>query len=212
MATATFGRKWLEGILENEELSVKEKAKQIIDGHLTEMDEIKEERDSLKAEAGKAAELQKQLDEKNGGEDYKQKYEDEKKAFEDFKKQTTAAAETAKVTAAYRSLLLSEGISEKRVEGIIKVAEARGDIAKMKLGEEGLENADKLKEAIAAEWGDWKASVTTQGAQVEKPPHTSKNTMTKDEIYRRDESGRYVHSTEERQRAIAENPQLFGKG
>ena len=85
---ASFARKWLEGILENEELSAKEKAQQIMDGHIAVTDGLKEERDSYKADADKAADLQKQLEDLTAsGEDFKKKFESEHKAFEDFKKQ-----------------------------------------------------------------------------------------------------------------------------
>lgn len=202
----SFGRKWLEGILENEELTSKEKAQQIMDGHITVTDGLKEERDGYKADAEKAADLQKQLDDLSNGEDFQKKYEDEHKAFEDFKKQTASEAEAAKVKAAYRKLLAGEGISEKRLDGIIKVAEARGDLKKVKLDKDGnFEDADGLKKAINDEWGEFKTIVTERGAEVEKPPQTDKPTKTREEILA-------IKDVGERQKAIAENLKLFGKG
>ena len=195
-----FGRKWLDEILQNEELSAKEKAQKIMDEHISVTDALKDDRDKFKGEAEKAADLQKQLDGMNGGEDYKKKYEDEHKAFEDFKKQTAQSAETAKVKAAYRKLLADEGISEKRLDSILKIT----DFDKMKLDKEGnLENISDLKKAINEEWSEFKTTVTTKGAQVEKPPQTSKATKTKEEIFA-------IKDTAERQKAIAENHELFG--
>ena len=126
---ASFARKWLEGILENEELSTKEKAQQIMDGHIAVTDGLKDERDSFKTEAEKVADLQKELDDLKNGEDFKKKFEDEHKAFEDFKKQTANEAEAAKVKSAYRKLLAGEGIGEKRLDSILKVS----DLSKLKL-------------------------------------------------------------------------------
>ena len=196
----SFGRKWLEGILDNEELSTKEKAQKIMDGHITVTDGLKEERDGFKAEAEKAADLQKQLDDQANGEDWQKKYEDEHKAFEDFKKQTASDAEAARIKAAYRKLLAGEGIGEKRLDSILKVT----DLSKLKLNKDGnFDNEDDLKNAINDEWGEFKTTVTQRGAVVEKPIQTGKATKTKDEIMA-------INDTAERQRAIAENHELFG--
>lgn len=197
---ASFARKWLEGILENEDLTAKEKAQQIMDGHIAVTDGLKDERDSYKAEAEKAADLQKQLDDKNGGENWQEKFEKEHQAFEDFKKQTASEAEAAKVRSAYRKLLAGEGISEKRLDSILKVT----DLSKMKLDKDGsLEKADELKKAINEEWGEFKTTVTEKGAVVEKPLQTGKATKTKEEIFA-------IKDTAQRQKAIAENHELFG--
>lgn len=195
-----FGRKWLDGILEDEELSPKEKAQKIIDEHINVTNGLKDERDNYKAEAEKAADLQKQLDDKANGENWQEKYEKEHEAFEDFKKQTAADAEAGRVRAAYRKLLSGEGISEKRIDSILKVT----DFSKMKLDKDGnLEGEEDLKTAINDEWGDFKTTVTEKGAVVEKPPQVGKATKTKEEIFA-------IKDTAERQKAIAENHELFG--
>lgn len=193
---ASFARKWLEGILENEELSAKEKAQQIMDGHIAVTNGLKDERDALKEQAEKAVELQKQLE---NGEDFRTKYEEEHKAFEEFKKRTATDAETAKVKTAYRKLLADEGISEKRLDSILKLT----DLSKMKLDKDGnLEDVESLKKAINEEWGEFRTTVSERGAVVEKPL-TGKTKMTKDEIYA-------IKDTAQRQQAIAENHELFG--
>lgn len=202
----SFSRKWLDEILQDDELSAKEKAQRIMEGHIEVTNGLKDERDSFKEQAGKAADLQKELEGIKGGEDWQKKYTDEHKAFEEYKKQRAADAAAAKVRAAYRSLLLAEGYSEKRVDGMVKVAEARGDLSKLKLGEnDTFENADELKAAIAAEWGEFKASVSEQGAKVAKPPQTGKSTLTRAEIMAEKD-------TTKRQQLISENLELFGKG
>lgn len=203
MANFSFSRKWLEAILENEELSPKEKAQQIMEGHIDITDGLKDERDTFKKQAeeqgNKAADLQKQLDGITGGEDFKKKYEDEHKAFEDFKKQTASDAEATKVKAAYRKLLAEEGISEKRLDSILKVT----DLSGMKLDKDGnLAGVDDLKKAIADEWGEFKATTTERGASVANPPNVGKATKTKDEILA-------IKDKSERQQAIAENHELF---
>lgn len=200
MATVSFGRKWLAGIIRNEDLSPEEKEQQIMDGHIAVTDGLKDERDTYKQEAEKAADLQKQLDEKNGGENWQEKFEKEHQAFEDFKKKTASEAEAARVRTAYRKLLAGEGIGEKRLDSILKVT----DLTKIKLDKDGnLENVDGLKKAINEEWGEFKTTVTEKGAVVEKPLQTGRATKTKEEIMA-------IKDTDERQKAIAENHELFG--
>ena len=195
-----FGRKWLDEILQNDDLTAKEKSQKIMDEHISVTNGLKDERDSYKEQADKAADIQKELDGIKGGEDWKKKFEDEHKAFEDFKKQTAQNAETAKVSAAYRKLLADEGISEKRLDAILKVT----DLSKVKLDKDGnLEDAENLKKAINDEWGEFKTTVTERGAQVDKPPQIGKAKMTKEEIYA-------IKDAEQRQKAIAENHELFG--
>lgn len=172
----------------------------VIEEHTAVTDALKKERDGYKEQAEKAADLQKQLDDLANGEDFKKKFEDEHRAFEDFKKQTASEAEAAKVRSAYRKLLAGEGISEKRLDAIIKVTDFSG----MKLDkDENLEKADELKKAINSEWGEFKTTVTERGAQVDKPPQTGKSKMSKEEIYA-------IKDTAQRQKAIAENHELFG--
>ena len=195
-----FARKWLKGVLENDELTLEEKAGQIIDRHLGEVNEIKEQRDTYKAEADKAADLQKQLEEINSGEDFKTKYEKEHQDFEDFKKKTADEAEASKVRAAYKSLLVDEKIGAKRIDSICKLT----DFTKMKLGKDGkLEGEEDLRKTINDEWGEFKTAVSERGAVVEKPPQIGKATKTKEEIFA-------IKDTAERQKAIAENHELFG--
>ena len=195
-----FGRTWLKNILQEEDKSVEEKVAEIMKEHVSVTDSLKEERDGYKEQAGKTADLQKQLEDLQSGDNFKEKYEKEHEAFENFKKQTASDAEAAKVKAAYRKLLAGEGIGEKRLDSILKVT----DFSKMKLDKDGnLEKADELKKAINDEWSDFKTTVTERGATVEKPPQTGKTKMTKEEIFA-------IKDTTQRQKAIAENHELFG--
>ena len=190
-----FTRTWLKSVTKDDEM-----VNAIMEEHVNVVDGLKQKMESLKAEADKAADLQKQLEGLQGGENWQEKFEKEHQAFEDFKKQTASDAEAAKVKAAYRKLLAGEGISEKRLDSIIKVT----DFSKMKLDKEGnLNDADELKKAINSEWAEFKTTVTERGATVETPPQVGKATKTKSEIYA-------IKDKAERQKAIAENHELFG--
>ena len=192
-----FTRTWLKNITKDDDM-----VNALMEDHVALVDGLTQKMDSLKEQADKAADLQKQLEGLQGGENWQEKYEKEHNAFEDYKKQAAKDAEAAKVKAAYRKLLADEGISEKRLDSILKVT----DLSKIKLDKEGnLENADELKKAINTEWSDFKTTVTEKGATVDKPPQTGKPVKTREEILS-------IKDTTERQKAIAENLNLFQKG
>lgn len=179
-----------------------EQVKAVMEEHVSVTDALKADRDKFKQEAEKLPGVQKELDDLKGGENWQQKFEDVVKAFDDFKAKTARDVEAAKVRAAYRKLLIEEKIGEKWLDRVMESA----DFSSMKLDKDGnLADSDKLKEALDAKWGDVKTTVTTQGAKVETPPQTGKATVTKEQILA-------IKDSSERQRAIAENLNLFGKG
>lgn len=132
-------------------------------------------------------------------------YKDLKKAFDDYKEAQTAKETRAAKETAYRDLLKASGVSEKRIDTIMR---ASGPIIDgLELAEDGkAKDADKLTEGIKAEWADFIPTTTTQGAPTANPPaNTGGGKMTKADIYRKDDHGRYVMSAAERQKALIEN-------
>ena len=185
-----------------------EKAEQIRSAHLETVDPLKAERDKYKEDAEKLSsteqelsELKKTLD--SGKEDsYKVKYEALKEDFEEFKKGIETEKLTAKKESAYRQILKDVGISDKRIASILKVS----DINKIEFDEEGkVQGEDKLKEEIRTEWSDFIQTAKVEGASVANPPSNSgsKTTKTREEI-------RAIKDAGERQKAMLENPSLFG--
>ena len=172
----------------------------IIEEHTTVTDALKKQRDDYKNDAEKLAKVQKELDDlKANGGDWEKKYNDEHKAFEDFKKDTAEKEISAKIRTAYRALLKENNVGEKHIESILKVT----DFSKIKLDKEGkLENSEKLAESIKSDWDGFITTTESKGANVETPPSGSKGKMTKEEIMK-------IKDTTERQKAIAENHELF---
>ena len=185
-----------------------EKAEQIISAHLETVDPLKAERDKYKEDAEKLSSTQKELEDlkksvDSGKEDsYKVKYEALKEDFEEYKKGIESKELTAKKESAYRQLLKDVGISEKRINSILKVS----DINSIEFDEDGkVKGEDKLKEEIRTEWNDFIQTSKTEGASVANPPANagSKTTKTREEI-------RAIKDAGERQKAMLENPSLFG--
>lgn len=97
--------------------------------------------------------------------EYKAKYEAVKKELEGMK----AAQAHQQKEAAYRNLLAKANISEKRVATVIKASAA--EIDALELDESGeVVGADKLVEAIKAEWADFVVYTVTKGVDTCNPP------------------------------------------
>jgi hypothetical protein len=158
-----------------------DKATVIVERHREIVDEITTERDTLKEKADQLAEVQKQLNkykkaeeeaEKNAEKDpYKVKYEAIKEEFENYKKDIQNKEITAKKTEAYKKLLKDAGVSEKRIEAVLKVS----NIDSLEFDDEGkVKEADKLTESIKTEWSDFIQTDKVEGATTANPPTTTK--------------------------------------
>ena len=179
----------------------------VIEEHNLVTEALKQQRDGYKADAEKLPQVQQKLDELKGIEDYKAKYEKEHSAFEKYKADVQAEADLGKVKEAYKSILADEKISPRWVDPIIRME----DFSSMKLDEKGnLADADKLRQMVREKYPEYIATERTEHEKIATPPEVKGGAkLTRDDIFRRDERGHYVLSTEERQKAIAENPQAF---
>ena len=183
-----------------------EKIDQIIDAHSETVDALKADRDAYKEDASKLAAVQKELDElkAKGNDGYMAKYEAEKAAH-DALKADIAAKETKKAkTDAYRELLKGANIDEKRIATILR-AEAP-TIDKIELDADGkIKNAEQYTQSIKSDWADFIVTQSAKGTNTATPPANggAASTKTKEDILKIKDAG-------ERQKAIAENPTLFG--
>lgn len=182
-----------------------DKVDEIISAHTEVTDSLKEERDKFKADAEKLPTVEAERDELKakleGGDPYKEKYEALQAEYDKFKADVDAKATTAMKEKALRGMLRDIGISEKRMDTIVKVT----DIDAIELDETGaMKDGDTMRESLKAEWGDFITATRTEGATSPNPPaNTGKATMTKEQI-------RAIADPVARQKAMAENPSLFG--
>lgn len=160
-----------------------EKIDQIIEAHTDVTDSLKADRDKYKADAERSYDLERQLEEAHEERDkalekanetkddpYKEKYESEKQAFADYKKSIEAEQTKAKKVTAYRELLKKAGVSEKRIDSVIKVT-AIDDI---ELDADGaIKDAAEKEKAIKDEWADFIPKTHDEGAGTETPPDAS---------------------------------------
>lgn len=171
----------------------------IIALHIGVVDPLKDDLQKAKEDADKLPTVQKELNDlktaQKNGEDYKLKYD----AL--VQENAEKAAKTAK-TDALRKLLKDIGISDKRLDSVLKIS----DIGAIKLTDKGeIENAEKLKESLKTEWADFIVTREEHGANPATPPQNNggKKYTSKDEILA-------IKDTAERQKAIVDNRNLFG--
>lgn len=178
-----------------------EKIDQIIEAHTETVDALKEERDNYKAEAEKLPDVQKELnkikettaqdDAKNP---YKVKYDALKEEFKAYKDEVSAKEVKADKTKAFRDLLKEVGVSEKRLDSVIKVT----DIDSIELEDGKIKDVDALKSSVKEEWADFIPTEGTKGANVSNPPANNGGAVkTKEEI-------KAIKDTSERQQAWKE--------
>lgn len=188
-----FTRKWLSALgIEADKID------EIISAHIEVVDGLKKERDELSdkvtslTEANKALDTEKRQLEKGHGEEYNEL----KKQFDEFKNDVQNKEIRAEKERAYTELLRNAGVSEKRINAILKVTDIDGielDKDKKIKGE-----AEKLND-IKSEWAEFIETKSVQGAKTPTPPQTNGGTAykTKEEILK-------IKDTTERQKAWAD--------
>ena len=158
-------RKFLEG------MGIDEKqVESIIEAHSETVNGLKADRDKYKEQAGKVADLQKQLEEaeaaSGSGDEWEQKYQDEHQAFEDFKAQVETEKAEADKAQAYRGMLMAAGIDPKRIDAIMRVT----DLSQVEIEDGKLKDTEKLQESAKQEWADFVVKSNTQGSNPANPP------------------------------------------
>lgn len=180
-----------------------EKIDQIIEAHTETVDGFKDKVNEYKEKAEKYDGVKKELDElKDGDNDWQKKYEKEHSDFEAYKTDVTAKETKRTKEHAVREFLKSAGVSEKRLDAVLKVT----NLDDFELDKDGkIKDADKHTETVKTEWADFIEITSTQGANTANPPaNTGKGTTkTKEEIMA-------IKDTATRQAEIAKNPSLFG--
>ena len=189
--------------------NMSEAVDKIIDGHVTSVNALREDIAKYKADAEKLPTVQKELDDMkaNSNDGWKEKHDKLKDEFDTYKKDVEAKETHNKKVEAYKAILKDANLSEKGIEKAIKYAEWD----KIELEADGkIKGASDHIKAVKEEWAEYVTTTTTTGAKTSTPPaNTGGAKLTKADIYKKDERGRYVLSASERQKALAENPELL---
>jgi hypothetical protein len=180
---------------------------EIITAHTETVSGLKDELDkanSYKEKADKFDGVQKELNDlkaevaKNGG----KSYEALKKEFDDYKADVARKEARAAKEAAYKDVLKDAGVPEKHFAKILKYSDVDG----VELDEKGkIKTASDLLKSIKEEWADHIETKGKSGAETPNPPGGAGKgaKMTKEQIMQ-------ITDTAERQKAMMDNPEVFG--
>lgn len=196
-------RKFLKGMgLTDEQVDT------IIEAHAETVDGLKEKLAKAEADAATLEAVTKERDALKAGGDFKEKYEAEHKAFDEYKKSITAKETRAAKEKAVRAYLESKSITGGNLDIAMRGLSAEIDAAE--LDGEKIKDTKPLDDLIGGTFKGLVVTSTVTGTQTANPPaNGGGGKLTKADIFKRDEKGRYVMSTAERQKALAENPELM---
>lgn len=187
-----------------------EQCDSIIEAHAETVDGLKADLARYKETAGKAEQLQKDLEKANDDlesakkDGWKDKHDKVKREFDDYR-----AGITAKETKAAKEKAVRAYYEGKKITGDNLAIAMRGSGAEI----DGIElDGDKIKDTAALDalvsgaFAKLVSTTTVKGATTATPPASGgSGAMTKADIYKKDDNGRYVMSASERQKALMEN-------
>jgi hypothetical protein len=183
--------------LKSEDLTQDEAISKILDLTHAESDALKDRIDELTEE-------NKGLKDSNSNE-WESKYNSLNEEYGKYKADQEALASKSAKSEALKALLKTAGLSEKGQEKAAKYT----SLDSVEIGKDGqIKGADKLIEAIKAEWAEYAEESSSSGASTSKADAvggSGSKKMSMAEIYAKDENGKYKLSTAERQKLVAEN-------
>jgi hypothetical protein len=188
-----------------------EQVDSIVEMHTETVDGLK---DKLKTAEEKATQLdgvQKELDalKAKGGDDYKARAEKAEKALNDYKAEVAAKETKAAKESAVRAYFEGKSITGGNLN--IAMRGAKDEINGLELDADGkIKDTSALDALVGGEYAALVVTTQTRGANTATPPAGNGGSkLTRADIYKKDDHGRYVMSTAERQKALAENPDLM---
>lgn len=127
-------------------------------------------------------------------------YESLQTEFNNYKDSIAKKETLEKKKSAYLEIAKDSGLSEKGIKKALKYA----DFDSIELTETGkIKNAKDHIASLRDEWSDYVEKEGTSGADTVTPPSNNGSKLTKEDIMK-------IKDTSERQKAIAENHELFG--
>ena len=160
------------------------------------------------AEEQVKAELEKQPTEKAVNVKDSEEYKTLEKSFNDYKAEIANKQAKEAKEKAVRAFYESKGITGKNLE--IAMRGSRAEIDGIELDGDKIKDNSALDALVKGDFSGLVATTTTKGANTANPPaNNGGGKITKADIYKKDDKGKYVMTTAERQKALAENPELL---
>lgn len=187
-----------------------EKIDEIITMHTETVDGLKADAARYQADAEQLPKVQKELDALKAARDggWQEKYENVKKELDEYKAEVSTKEAKAAKERAVRAYYEGKGITGKALD--IAMRGSGEEIAALEMDGDRIKDTTALDELVQGTFAGLVSTTTTKGADTATPPtNTGGGRLTRADIYKKDEHGRYVLGTAERQRAIAENLDAF---
>lgn len=178
----------------------------IIEAHSDTVDGLKNDIARYKADADKLPGVQRELDTLKAAGDggWQEKYNNVKTDFDNYKADVTARETKAAKERAAKAYYEDKGITGKSLD--IALRGSAQEIDALELDGENIKDTSALDELIAGTFSTLVSTTETRGAQTATPPANNQGGhMTKADIYKKDDNGRYIMSASERQKALIEN-------
>ena len=183
-----------------------EQVETIIEAHTDTVDGLKADAAKYKADADALPKVQRELDTLKAAGDggWQEKYEKVKKALDDYKAEVSTKEAKAAKEKAVRAYYESKGITGKSLD--IAIRGSGAEIDALEMDGDKIKDTSALDELVNGTFSGLVSTTTTKGADTATPPTTTGGGgITKAEIYKKDDHGRYVMSAAERQKALMEN-------
>lgn len=187
-----------------------EKIDEIITMHTETVDGLKADAARYQADAEQLPKVQKELDALKAAGDggWQEKYENVKKELDEYKAEVSTKEAKAAKERAVRAYYEGKGITGKALD--IAMRGSGEEIAALEMDGDRIKDTSALDELVKGTFAGLVSTTTTKGADTATPPaNTGGGRLTRADIYKKDEHGRYVLGTAERQRTIAENLDAF---
>lgn len=186
-----------------------EKIDEIIKMHLETVNPLKEQADKVKGLEDENKTLKSENEslkkdvEAAGKDEWKDKYSELEKEFKEYKQTVADEKSRDAKTKALTEILKDVGITdEKNIAKVLKYS----DLDKLEIEDDGkLTDAKNIAKEMKTEWAELVTTQSTQGANVANPPSNNGGVSAKSK-----EEIMAIKDTAERQKAIADNHELFG--
>lgn len=170
-------RKFLKDLgIEGEEVD------KIISEHRGTVDSLKDDIDSLKSEIENHKAVEKELNDLKESikdtESYKDKYDALDKKFTEYKAEVQSEKVSFQKAEAYKAMLKNAGVSEKRIESVLKLARVEGYLDKIEFDKDGtVKNAADIEAEAKTVYADYVDTIGESGVNTPKPPTNTGNSF-----------------------------------
>ena len=167
---------------------------------------VEKERYSKKLEEIEALKIEKQTAEDSAttAKKWKDKYDALKGEFDDYKSEQASKETKAAKEKAVRAYYENKGITGKSLD--IAIRGSSEEIKSLEMDGDKIKDSSALDELVKGTFSGLVSTTIVKGADTATPPgNIGGGSMTKADIYKKDDHGRYVMSAAERQKALMEN-------